>query len=220
MTTLSFVSTKGGVGKSTLTWITACALAHNYGKSVAIIDADTQMSLFKTASLLDKLPFVVLPSSLSEIYDKVMSIHTEQDVILIDMPGILHTPDGSRQHITEFLFFVDVMLMPLKAHDFDALNLVDFIAVVEEVIDKRKQKYDVPTQLAYFINDLHSKAEARDLERFMVQRQLPLLDRNISRSVYYERATRSSESLITAPHVSTKVQNETRLFVDAIAKLV
>lgn len=219
MTTLSFVSTKGGVGKSTLTWITACALARNYGKRVAIIDADTQMSIYKTASLLENLPFAVLSSSLSDIYSNVMSILPEHDVILIDMPGILHTPDGSRRHITQFLFFVDVMLMPLKAHDFDALNLVDFIDVVEEVVGKRNQ-HDVPNQLAYFINDLHSKAEARDLERFMEQRQLPLLGRNISRSVYYERATRSSESLITAPQVPTKVQNETRLFVDAIAKLV
>ena len=157
MTTLSFVSTKGGAGKSTLTWITACALAHNHGKNVTIIDADTQLSLFKTASLIENLPFIVIPASLSEIYEKVMSVHAEQDVILIDMPGILHTPDGSRQHITEFLFYIDVMLMPLKAHDFDALNLVDFISVVDEVVEKRKSNYDILTQTAYFINDLHSR---------------------------------------------------------------
>jgi hypothetical protein len=32
MTTLSYVSTKGGVGKSTLTWITASSLANDFGK--------------------------------------------------------------------------------------------------------------------------------------------------------------------------------------------
>jgi hypothetical protein len=38
------------------------------------------------------------------------------------------------------------MLLPLKVHDFDALNLLEFNKVVEEVIAKRKADYGFPQQ--------------------------------------------------------------------------
>jgi hypothetical protein len=58
------------------------------------------------------------------------------------------------------------------------------------------------------------------LERFIEQRQLPQLGRNLSRSVSYERATRSSESLINSASVNPKIHNELRHFINAIEKLI
>lgn len=219
MTTMSFVSTKGGVGKSTLTWITACALAHNYGKQVVVIDADPQMSLFKSASIIDNLPFNVVTAPLTGIYDTINAINNECDVVLIDMPGILHTPDGSRKEITDFLFFVDVMLLPLKAHSFDVLNTTAFQSVVNEVV-MRRDKYHAPVHVAYFINDMHGKKEARELERFMIRNDMPMLGRNLPRSVSIERATNSADSLLNSPTASHKIQVEFKRFMDSIIKLL
>jgi cellulose biosynthesis protein BcsQ len=170
--------------------------------------------------LQENLSFQVIPSSLAEIYDKVMAIGPDCDVVLIDMPGFLHTPDGSRQQITDFLFYVDVMLLPLKVHDFDALNLLEFNKVVEEVIAKRKADYNLPPSAAYFLNDLHLKREAREFERLLEQQNLPLLGRNLSRSVSYERGVRSGDSLLTYSGTPAKISNEFRLFMNAITKLL
>ncbi|PWD98769.1 ParA family protein [Marinilabilia rubra] len=220
MTTLSYVSTKGGVGKSTLSWITACSLANDYSRRVCIVDADLQLSLFKNASVQENLPFTVIPASLPEIYEKVKGLNEQFDIIIIDMPGFLHTPDGSRKEITDFLFFVDLMLLPLKVHDFDALNLIDFASVVNEVVQSRIEKFDMEPQVAWFFNDLHGRKEIRQMERLIEQKQLPLLGRNLSRSVSYERSIRSCESLITSKTVSPKINNEFRLFMQQIIKFL
>jgi cellulose biosynthesis protein BcsQ len=219
MTTISFVSTKGGVGKSTLTWITACALAHNYGKQVVVIDADLQLSLSSTAASIDNLPFKVISASLTGIYDVLNAIEDECDVALIDMPGILHTPDGSREGITDFLFFVDVMLLPLKAHSFDVLNVTAFQSVISEVVMRRKS-LDSITEVAYFINDLHSKKSAREVERHLVSDNMPMLGRNLSRSVSIERSVISADSLLNSPSVSPKIKIEFKHFMDSIIKLL
>lgn len=220
MTTLSYVSTKGGVGKSTLTWITASSLALDFGKKVCIVDADLQLSLFKSASLQENLPFRVVPAALSEIFDKVNNLSRDYDIFLIDMPGFLHTPDGSRQQITEFLFFIDVMLLPLKVHDFDALNLLELNKVVEEVTQIRKKQFNLPPTVSYFLNDVHLKKETRELERLLEQHKLPLLGRNLSRSVTYERSVRSGESLLSASYTPYKIRNEFRLFMNTLIKLL
>ncbi|PRY91877.1 cellulose biosynthesis protein BcsQ [Marinilabilia salmonicolor] len=220
MTTLSYVSTKGGVGKSTLSWITACSLAHDYSRRVCIVDADLQLSLFKNASVQENLPFSVIPASLPEIYEKVKSLNSDFDTIIIDMPGFLHTPDGSRKEITEFLFFVDVMLLPLKVHDFDALNLLDFSSIVAEVSKVRQKEFGLDPNVAWFFNDLHGRKEIRQMERLLEQNKLPVLGRNLSRSVFYERAIRTSESLLTSSSTPAKIKNEFRLFMDQIIKLL
>jgi cellulose biosynthesis protein BcsQ len=219
MTTMSFVSTKGGVGKSTLTWITACALAHNYGKQVVIIDADPQLSLSGAASAVENLPFMVVPASLKGIEDALLKVIDEYDVVLVDMPGILHTPDGSRKEITDFLFFIDVMLLPLKAHSFDVQNTSQFQSVVSEV-KRRRNEYDHHTEVAYFINDLHSKKDARELERLLESNNMPILGRNLSRSVSIERATSNADSLINSSAASPKIQAEVKHFIDSIIKLL
>ena len=149
-----------------------------------------------------------------------MSISGEYDIVLIDMPGFLHTPDGSRNQITEFLNYIDVMLLPLKAHDFDALNLIEFNTVIKEVHARRLNEVNLPPVFAYFLNDVHLKKESRDIERLMENQQLPMLGRNLSRSVLYERAVRNGESLMRLPLVSPKIRNEFRLFMDSITQLI
>jgi len=58
------------------------------------------------------------------------------------------------------------------------------------------------------------------MERLLEQNKLPVLGRNLSRSVFYERAIRTSESLLTSSSTPAKIKNEFRLFMDQIIKLL
>ena len=79
-----FVNGKGGVGKSTVTLLTACALA-SAGKKVGLIDSDVnQKTLTKGVTYL--LNNNLLPEFVS-IYDPTKSY----DIIITDTPGRINS---------------------------------------------------------------------------------------------------------------------------------
>jgi chromosome partitioning protein len=88
MKTLTIASTKGGMGKSTITWNLGSAI-HESGSSIAFIDIDIHSTLTHTndarvASGLEPLT-VLRPKTIQELVDFIQN--TEVDYILIDVGG-------------------------------------------------------------------------------------------------------------------------------------
>lgn len=223
MATISFVSSKGGAGKSTLTWLAATSLACDHGKKVCIIDADTQMSIYSSSLTMENLPFRVEAVPLTSVFDTVRRIFNDYDAIFLDMPGILHTPDGSDAHISNFLYYVDVMLFPVKPSKFDLLSALSFVDTIKQVMVEREKK-GVPVSVGVFINEAQNTLETREANKIIDQISeklgTPAWNRNISKSVSYARGVLEPVSIMADKKVSPKIQNEFRHFMNEILKLI
>lgn len=224
MATISFISSKGGAGKSTLTWITATSLACDHGKKVCIIDADTQMSLYTSSLTMENLPFKVESVPLSGVYEAVRRIYNDYDVVFLDMPGILHTPDGNDAQISNFLFYVDVMLFPVKPSKFDLLSALSFVDTIKQVMNDRAAK-GVPASVGVFINEAQNTLETREavkiIEQISTKLNTPKWTRHISKSVTYARGVLDPVSILDPVKKSPpKIANEFRHFVNEVLKLV
>jgi len=110
---------KGGVGKSTLTALTANALAAApFGLAVSVLDVDNQQSLIKRR-LLDlqgyeqATPYKVEAKTLADFQRDVLELDKAQDVILVDAPGKLDADlPASEQQIIKLLQYIDVLFIP------------------------------------------------------------------------------------------------------------
>ncbi len=115
-TRISIVSTKGGVGKTTLTANLGAILA-DLGKRVLLVDADIQPTLSSYYPLADQAPHgLVDVIEAGDLTDSTSVTTVGCDIILSNDPAgklpdwILHTPDGR--------FRLKRLLKRLEAYDF------------------------------------------------------------------------------------------------------
>jgi chromosome partitioning protein len=128
-----FGNQKGGIGKSTLTILTANALASpEFDYKVLVIDNDNQRSIssvraYDKEGVTEELgenfefPYEVKPMTYSQIRQKITDFDKLYDFVLIDTPGRIDLEqDLKQQEITKLLSFVDYVFVPFKG---GALNL-------------------------------------------------------------------------------------------------
>ena len=124
---ISFFTQKGGVGKSTLSIITASYLAYIKKKKVVLIDADPQHScaIVRRTNLanidiykdeMDKLYigqndiYPIITTSVDEALQVLVKNKLDADYIIIDLPGTL------QDKILNVVFLSDYVIVPLE-HD-------------------------------------------------------------------------------------------------------
>ena len=130
---IMFGNQKGGIGKSTLTILTANALAASeFDYRVLVIDNDMQRSITSIrqydSEVVEeeyedgfKFPYDVKALTYPQIRDKIVDFDKDYDFILIDTPGRIDLEqDIKQQEITKLLSFVDFVFVPFKG---GALNL-------------------------------------------------------------------------------------------------
>ena len=103
---VSFVHTKGGVGKTTSAMLVATAAA-NAGRRVEVYDTDRQGSARRWAEIAqqrdDKLPFPVIPLSAQQLRNLPPSDETLQ---------IIDTPPGEAASIQAAIDTADLIIVP------------------------------------------------------------------------------------------------------------
>lgn len=137
---ISLASQKGGVGKSTL-----CSLLATYcveqGLPVAVLDADTQLSLRKNR--FDDLgyrnievPWQVWPFRLDDtVQERLTKVRKVPGIVLIDCPGSV-----DNNNLKYIYHSADIIIMPFR---FDRMNVREAASFAEVVkgISKAKRLF-------------------------------------------------------------------------------
>lgn len=137
---MSFANQKGGVGKSTLTCMTANYLVAK-GYKVLVIDSDFQGSIMVLRQLdrdqlgMDyKFPYETMYCPANKLEEVLDNESENYDVIMIDMPG-----QSYGEGLGKLLTFLDFAFIPVKTGDTDVYSTVDFVKDVLTASQIRKE---------------------------------------------------------------------------------
>lgn len=136
-----FGNQKGGVGKSTLTMLTATVLSQApFNLNVCVLDADDQRSLsdMRQNDLAQgediKAPYEIRPATINDIHRDIRELDRKFDIVFIDVAGKLDlniAPD--KQEIIPYLSYVDLLLMPFVAGNFNVDASAKYLKTVLHV---------------------------------------------------------------------------------------
>jgi chromosome partitioning protein len=135
--------TKGGVGKSTVTWSMAIYLSLYAKREVTVIDLDFQQTIFALNNIrvndakLDGLS-VIQPSSAEALIDAIDSI---DGIIIIDVGGFDN--DITRMAID----YCDTLIVPISDSMTEAVGLNTFKAIIDEI--------DTQADIKALLNNVH-----------------------------------------------------------------
>jgi cellulose biosynthesis protein BcsQ len=167
---IMFGNQKGGIGKSTLTILTANALAASeFDYRVLVIDNDMQRSITSIRQYDSEVveeeyedgfefPYDVKALTYPQIRDKIVDFDKDYDFILIDTPGRIDLEqDIKQQEITKLLSFVDFVFVPFKG---GALNLDSTLRYSKLLLDIQELRKDKPRPLSLYglVNFYRQKA--------------------------------------------------------------
>ncbi len=131
MAVISFISSKGGTGKTTSALILAGELAQT-GEKITILDADPNEPIKKWASLQDKPDNinVVVDKSEDTIQENIETAKKNSKIVIIDVEG------SANMRISYSIAYSDLALIPVKASILDAEQAINTIKLIK--INKNK----------------------------------------------------------------------------------
>jgi len=159
-----FGNQKGGVGKTTLTALTASALSGDpFLKSVFVADLDTQQSLIRRR-LADLKNFSEIPpyrieaKTVAELLADVNDLDKNYDLIFIDSAGKLDTNlPADQQEITKLLLLADFVFIPIPGGNYALDSTLDYLRFAMKIKAKRIGR---PLEIIGLVN----MAEPRTIE--------------------------------------------------------
>lgn len=181
-----FGNQKGGIGKSTLTILTANALAApEFDYKVLVIDNDMQRSVASIRAY-DKeafeqgenfeFPYDVRAMTYPQIKNGIVELDKMYDFIFIDTPGRIDTDIPTKdQEITKLLSFADFVFVPFKG---GALNLDSTLRYAKLLLDiQALRKAQSRTLKIYGLVNFHRQQAITDQE---LQEEIEYLQSNTS----------------------------------------
>ncbi len=136
-----FGNQKGGVGKSTLTMLTATALSQPpFNLDVCVLDADDQSSLCDLRqsdmgyNTEQTPPYEIRPATLNDIHKDIRELDRRFHVVFIDVAGKLDLNIAAdKQEIIPYLSYVDLLFMPFVAGNFNVDASAKYLKTVLHV---------------------------------------------------------------------------------------
>jgi len=169
---ITVAHTKGGVGKSTLTW----NVAHSFkelGKTVTIIDLDFQQTLFFINTIRGTDTFIVLqPKTVEILIKELLHPTTPTDITIIDVGGFDN--DLNRTAID----FSHKILIPISDSMSEVIGFQTFKDILDELILGDHE-------INVVLNNIHPLTKNFDIIKEAVGDKYKLLNTVIrSRKVY------------------------------------
>ena len=162
---VSAIQRKGGPGKTTLI-IALCLYYCKMGKSVIIIDTDTQDSAARWAERMSSLPLEFLRiHDDHQLYPTVEKLKQQFDVILIDTAGVASTM------MTAVIQTSDICLVPSKPSFEDATQAISTYKTIQSANQVAKN----PSKPIIVLNDANKAAKITKAV------QIALSEHNITR---------------------------------------
>ena len=145
---ISICNSKGGVGKSVVTLMTATAVAEQKNKKVLILDCDSQATIYELAEQEKELypddePLVEVEAlSPRRVNTFLKRFADDYDLIFIDIPRM--TDKKADNPTVMLLYNCDGILVPVIGSDVDVLATQEFLSVIEECREfKQEMKEDL-----------------------------------------------------------------------------
>jgi len=198
---ISFISYKGGVGKTTLSENIAVCFAHA-GKSVCIVDADdsaNSVSWSKKRNLQLPTIKVIHENNKSEIALKIKEFNEEYDVVVIDSPP-------SQVPISDMIVLMsNIVIVPLLPKGEQETNTINqFVRKIRSLEVAKEKKIPVYFVINEFDNrtTLH-RGFAESMESIFGDR---LLQTKLHNRVSYAEVTHEGKGVFESEN--RKAKNE------------
>lgn len=140
MPIISFMTTKGGGGKTTSAILTATILAEQ-GVKVAILDADPNQPIVHWASDAKMPDGLAVVGSINEnnIQEMIEKHEAEADFVIIDLEGSANLTAAYAMAVS------DAILIPLQASKLDANEAVKTTSFIKR--QEKQQRRKLPTRV-------------------------------------------------------------------------
>lgn len=217
---------KGGIGKSLTTMLLATTMVKDHGKKVLIIECDSQRSITKQRSRDEAFykdinpPYPIIYSSLRNLEEVIKDQISKHELIFIDMPRITSDDNEEQEQneILKLLILSESILMPVGGHELELDSSDDFLELIHELKEFRKQN-----NLAFNCYAFHNRARGISEDNFVgtwaESRGVKLFDTVVKESVHLERNLSTYYSLKESQdkHSANAVKNYLA-FVDEFRK--
>ena len=212
---ISFASTKGGVGKTTLTLILATALAHrisgNSEYRVACIDADPNNTL---DTALRKTGFPEILSMVSDAETLLPTLRDAQrsaDLVLIDLEG------SANQAMLYAAGKSDLVIIPAQPSAFDVREARKTAGVVQQAADLVQR--EIPITVVLTRTPVLRQRVADHSRAQFAKAELPLLPVELVQRAAFQTMTYTGQPPFMADPSGGAALNVDAL-ADAVAKLI
>lgn len=183
MPVISFVSPKGGVGKSTSALLLATELAHK-GLGVTVIDGDPEQWIYRWAERgnVPATMHVVSQPSEETIIDAIESAAAETPFVIVDLEGT------ANMVVAYAISRSDLVVIPTQASTMDGQSAAKAIKLVKQ--QERGFSRRIPFAVLFTRTSAAIKSRLeRDLETQMLNSNVPvfqtqLLERSAYRSIF------------------------------------
>lgn len=175
---ISFISFKGGVGKSTLAQSVAVAIAAS-GASVALLDTDPTQATFSWSNVREETDVQIFVHENSGTVTKaVRKLATQFDFVVVDCPPAINPIT------TRILLTADINLIPILPSGSDTWTTERFL----QHIDKVKAKTKMAINARFVINRFTPRVKLHQEFKNILQKYSDLYHIPISKSIINNRA--------------------------------
>jgi chromosome partitioning protein len=179
---------KGGVGKTAVSTMAATALSQSpFNLKTCVIDLDNQKSVIRSrkfdlrAYQTEEVPFMVFDYSIADLQKNIAQLDKEYQLIIIDVAGKLdNTQPVEVQEISKALMYVDCLLIPFVAGNYNLESTIDYFKFIKTVQQQRAIQ-PRPLKVFGFVNMFRGRSRANsflseDLELLKKTENLSMLE--------------------------------------------
>jgi len=222
---ISFISQKGGVGKSTVTTLMANLFFFKHQLSIAIVDADfpqnsiskrreKELRIIEKSKRLgstfrkiyhDLKPFPIIKTNLESCAEVIRELKVEYDYIFVDVAGSLN-----QEGIIPFMREVNYFYIPILQDDFSTLSALELYMQLTTKVKPASEEFRT---CKLFFNKIPAKNKMAGIRKNF-EADFEFLDDYINAYTIYERVYRST--LFPIPEKAQKPNLKIHRFANSI----
>lgn len=232
---IMFGNQKGGIGKSTLSILTANALtAPEFDYKVLVIDNDIQRSIFSIRQYDEEIvkeeyenfdfPYDVKALTYHQLREKIVDFDQDYDFIFIDTPGRIDLEQEiKQQEITKLLSFVDYVFVPFKGGALNLDSTLRYAKLLLDIQELRKEKVR-PLNLYGLVNFYRKNAItgqelSEEIEFLESNTNIQFMKAKMKQYALYERLN-TYESIYHSGRTSNKAKQNFSTWFDEFLRIV
>jgi len=218
MPVISFVSPKGGVGKTTAALILATELAAKVGQQITLIDADPNLPLSKW-SLRPGMPSnmeVIADTGEATIVDSIAESRERSAFVIVDLEGV------ASGRVTNAVAMSDLAIVPIQASLLDAEQAARAVSLIRTTARARGR--EIPYRILFNRVGASARIRTRNFksiatsmdEAGIVAFETQLADREAYRSMFSHGGTLQSLDTATVTTIVAARANAEQFALEVI----